>query len=274
MLSLNTATAKYASLAECASACAEAGLGWIGPWRNRIQEVGSADAAKIISAVGLSVSTVCRGGFITATEPDSRSRAIVENTRAIEEAEALGARELVMVVGGLPAGDKNLVSARERVAQRLGDLVPIAHNHGVRLALEPMHPLFTADRGVLTTIGQSLDIAEQFEPEEVGVVIDTYHIWWDPDAHESIERAGHQGRISTYQICDWILPLTANTLNSRGLSGDGYIDFPTITRWVSEAGYTGPVEVEILNENLWIQPVRQIVDAISARYVDLVEPYL
>lgn len=112
MLSLNTATAKYASLAECASACAEAGLGWIGPWRNRIQEVGSADAAKIISAVGLSVSTVCRGGFITATEPDSRSRAIVENTRAIEEAEALGARELVMVVGGLPAGDKNLVSGR------------------------------------------------------------------------------------------------------------------------------------------------------------------
>lgn len=274
MLSLNTATAKYASLAECASACAEAGLGWIGPWRNRIQEVGSADAAKIISAVGLSVSTVCRGGFITATEPDSRSRAIVENTRAIEEAEALGARELVMVVGGLPAGDKNLVSARERVAQRLGDLVPIAHNHGVRLALEPMHPLFTADRGVLTTIGQSLDIAEQFEPEEVGVVIDTYHIWWDPDAHESIERAGHQGRISTYQICDWILPLTANTLNSRGLPGDGYIDFPTITRWVSEAGYTGPVEVEIFNENLWIQPVHQIVDAISARYVDLVEPYL
>ena len=274
MLSLNTATAKYASLAECASACAEAGLGWIGPWRNRIQEVGSADAAKIISAVGLSVSTVCRGGFITATEPDSRSRAIVENTRAIEEAEALGARELVMVVGGLPAGDKNLVSARERVAQRLGDLVPIAHDHGVRLALEPMHPLFTADRGVLTTIGQSLDIAEQFEPEEVGVVIDTYHIWWDPDAHESIERAGRQGRISTYQICDWILPLTANTLNSRGLPGDGYIDFPTITRWVSEAGYTGPVEVEIFNENLWIQPVRQIVDAISARYVDLVEPYL
>ena len=213
MLSLNTATAKYASLAECASACAEAGLGWIGPWRNRIQKVGSADAA-------------------------------------------------------------NLVSARERVAQRLGDLVPIAHNHGVRLALEPMHPLFTADRGVLTTIGQSLDIAEQFEPEEVGVVIDTYHIWWDPDAHESIERAGHQGRISTYQICDWILPLTANTLNSRGLPGDGYIDFPTITRWVSEAGYTGPVEVEIFNENLWIQPVRQIVDAISARYVDLVGPYL
>lgn len=156
----------------------------------------------------------------------------------------------------------------------MGDLVPIAHNHGVRLALEPMHPLFTADRGVLTTIGQSLDIAEQFEPEEVGVVIDTYHIWWDPDAHESIERAGHQGRISTYQICDWILPLTANTLNSRGLPGDGYIDFPTITRWVSEAGYTGPVEVEIFNENLWIQPVRQIVDAISARYVDLVEPYL
>lgn len=208
-LSLNTATAKHATLAECTSACAEAGLGWIGPWRDRIQGVSNDEAARIISEAGLKASTVCRGGFLTGTDADSLPGAIAENTRALEEAAAVGASELVMVVGGLPTGDKDIVAARQRVADRLGDLVSIARDHGVRLALEPMHPLFT---------------------DVVGVVVDTYHVWWDPQARESIARAGREGRISSYQICDWILPLAAETLNSRGFPGDGYIDFPTITQ--------------------------------------------
>lgn len=229
-LSLNTATAKHATLAECTSACAEAGLGWIGPWRDRIQGVSNDEAARIISEAGLKASTVCRGGFLTGTDADSLPGAIAENTRALEEAAAVGASELVMVVGGLPTGDKDIVAARQRVADRLGDLVSIARDHRVRLALEPMHPLFTADRGVLTTLGQSLDMAAPFSPDVVGVVVDTYHVWWDPQARESIARAGREGRISSYQICDWILPLAAETLNSRGFPGDGYIDFPTITQ--------------------------------------------
>ena len=163
-LSLNTATAKHATLAECTSACAEAGLGWIGPWRDRIQGVSNDEAARIISEAGLKASTVCRGGFLTGTDADSLPGAIAENTRALEEAAAVGASELVMVVGGLPTGDKDIVAARQRVADRLGDLVSIARDHGVRLALEPMHPLFTADRGVLTTLGQSLDMAAPYLP--------------------------------------------------------------------------------------------------------------
>ena len=200
--------------------------------------------------------------------------AIAENTRALDEAAAVGAGELVMVVGGLPAGDKDIVAARQRVADRLGDLVPIARDHGVRLALEPMHPLFTANRGVLTTLEQSLDIAAPFSSDEVGVVVDTYHVWWDPKARESIARAGREGRISSYQICDWILPLAAETLNSRGFPGDGYIDFPTITEWVTEAGYTGSVEVEIFNEEIWAMPTRQIVKRLATRYEELVLPHL
>ena len=285
-LSLNTATCKYLSLEECVEAVVRGGLRHIGPWRDRVQEVGAERAAKIIADAGLSVSTLCRGGFITPRHPDQIAATMADNRRAIEEAATIGAPELVMVVGGLPAsfppdqaapgdaGDKDLVAARQRVADRLAELVPYARQHGVRLALEPMHPLFTADRGVLTTIGQSLTIAQDFAPEEVGVVIDTYHVWWDPDLHSAIAEAGAQGRISSYQICDWVLPLAANTLNSRGMMGDGYIDFPTITRWVAETGYTGPIEVEIFNEQIWAQPGSTTVQQITERYAQLIQTQL
>ena len=285
-LSLNTATCKYLSLEECVEAAVRGGLTQIGPWRDRVQEVGAERAARIIADAGLTVSTLCRGGFITPRDPDQIAASLADNKRAIEEAAAIGAPELVMVVGGLPASfppdqaapgdahDKDLVAARQRVADRLAELAPYARRQGVRLALEPMHPLFTADRGVLTTIGQSLDIAQYFAPEEVGVVVDTYHVWWDPDLRDAIARAGAEGRISSYQICDWTLPLAANTLNSRGMMGDGFIDFPAITKWVAETGYTGPVEVEIFNEQIWAQPGPTTIQQITERYAQLVQPHL
>jgi len=280
-LSLNTATCKHLSLAECVTVAVDAGLEAIGPWRDRVEEVGADQAARIIADAGLRVSTLCRGGFITPREPASIADAIADNRRAIEEAAILGTHELVMVVGGLPASfpfsdqaDKDLVAARHRVAERIADLVPYAREHGVRLALEPMHPLFTADRGVLTTLAQSLDIASAFAPDQVGVVVDTYHVWWDPALQSSIARAGAESRISSYQICDWILPLAAEPLNSRGMMGDGYIDFPAITGWVSQAGYTGDIEVEIFNETIWDQPGAVTVGQMAQRYARLVEPYL
>ncbi len=287
-LSLNSATCKPYTLAECVAAAKAAGLGAVGPWRDRVQEVGVVTAARIIADAGLRVSSLCRGGFITARDDETAQKALADNRLAIDEAATLGTTELVMVVGGLPAAyelmsmphtpadgtDKNLVAARQRVADRIGDLVPYAQDKGVRLALEPMHPLFTADRGVLTTLGQSLDIVTDFSPEAVGVVVDTYHVWWDPDLEVSIARAGREGRISSYQICDWTLPLAANTLNSRGFPGDGYIDFPTITQWVAEAGYTGDIEVEIFNEAIWALPAAETVRTMAERYSDLVLPYL
>jgi sugar phosphate isomerase/epimerase len=287
-LSLNTATCKPYTLAECVAAAQDAGLGAVGPWRDRVQEVGAATAAAMIADAGLRVSSLCRGGFITARDDEVAERALADNRLAIDEAATLGTRELVMVVGGLPAAyglmgmshtpaddtDKNLVAARQRVADRIGQLVPYARDKGVRLALEPMNPLFTADRGVLTTIGQSLDMAADHPADAVGVVVDTYHVWWDPDLEASIARAGREGRISSYQICDWTLPLAANTLNSRGFPGDGYIDFPTITQWVVAAGYTGDIEVEIFNSDIWSLPAAQTITRMGAGYSDLVLPHL
>ncbi|MDR2974935.1 MAG: sugar phosphate isomerase/epimerase [Propionibacteriaceae bacterium] len=287
-LSLNTATCKRLNLAQCVEAATGQGLEAIGPWRDRVQEVGVDQAARLISQAGLRVSTLCRGGFLTSREPDQIAAALADNRRAIDEAATLGAPELVLVVGGLPAAfarmglphtdqdttDKDLLAARQRMADHIGALVPHAREHGVRLALEPMHPLFTADRGVLTTLAQALAIAADHRPEEVGVVVDTYHVWWDPAAADSIAQAGAQGRISSYQVCDWILPLAADPLNSRGMMGDGHIDFPTITGWVAAAGYTGDIEVEIFNEDIWAQPGAATVAQMRQRYGQLIEPYL
>ena len=287
-LSLNTATYTPYTLAECVAAAKAAGLGAVGPWRDRVQEVGVATAARIIADAGLRVSSLCRGGFISARDDATIQKALADNCLAIDEAATLGTTELVMVVGGLPAAyelmsmpntpadstDKNLVAARQRVADRIGHLVPYAQDKGVRLALEPMHPLFTADRGVLTTLGQCLDLATDFSPDAVGVVVDTYHVWWDPDLEVSIARAGRERRISSYQICDWTLPLASNTLNSRGFPGDGYIDFPTITQWVTAAGYTGDIEVEIFNEAIWALPAAETVRTMAERYSNLVLPHL
>ena len=287
-LSLNTATCKHLTLAQCVELAPASGLEAIGVWRDRVQEAGVENAATMIRNAGLRVSSLCRGGFITSRDSDQIVQATIDNRLAIDEAALLDAHELVMVVGGLPASfpmmglahtgadpaDKDLVAARQRVADRIAELVPYARERGVRLALEPMHPLFTADRGVLTTLSQALDIAAEHSPEEVGVVVDTYHTWWDPDLDSSIARAGAEDRISSYQICDWILPLKANTLNSRGMMGDGYIDFPTITAWVAGAGYTGDVEVEIFNEEIWAQPGEVTLSQMSVRYKALVEPHL
>jgi len=287
-LSLNTATCKHLTLGQCVDLATEYGLEAIGVWRDRIQEAGVDQAAQMIRDAGLRVSSLCRGGFITSRDTVQIAQAMADNRLAIDEAARLGTHELVMVVGGLPSSfagmglahtdadsaDKDLPAARQRVADRIGELVPYAREKGVRLALEPMHPLFTADRGVLTTLAQALDIAADHSPEEVGVVVDTYHTWWDPDLASSIAQAGTEGRISSYQICDWTLPLAPDTLNSRGMMGDGYIDFPAITRWVSQAGYAGDIEVEIFNEQIWDQPGDVTLAQMLQRYGDLVEPSL
>jgi len=198
------------------------------------------------------------------------------------------------VVGGLPASAgpggparaypptttaapdpaRDVVATRARVADRIADLAPYAQEHGVRMVLEALHPMFAADRAVISTLGQALDLAEPFAPETVGVVVDTYHVWWDPDLRAQIARAGATGRLAGYQVCDWLLPLAADPLLSRGHVGDGYIDFAAITRWVAEAGYTGDVEVEIFNQDVWDAPGAQTLATMSGRYAELILPYL
>jgi sugar phosphate isomerase/epimerase len=241
-----------------------------------------------VADAGLRVSSLCRGGFLTATDDVGIAVALDDNRRAIEEAATVGTRELVFVVGGLPAtsapgqgprpdagpADRDLVATRARVADRIADLVPFAAEHGVRIVLEALHPLFAADRAVISTLGQALDLAAPFPAETVGVVVDTYHVWWDPALRSSIERAGREGRIAGYQVCDWVLPLAAEPLNSRGHVGDGYVDFPTVTRWVAEAGYTGDIETEIFHEGVWAAEPAVTAATVADRYARHVQPFL
>ena len=288
-LSLNTATTKNITLAEAVALSADAGLTHIGLWRDRVAEAGVDKAARLVSEAGLSVSSLCRGGFLTAADEAGQAAALADNTQAIVEAATLGTRELIMVVGGLPAagslaggtavdpaspGAKDVAAARQRVADRISELVPVAQEHDVRLVLEPLHPMYAADRAVLSTLGQALDLAAPFPAETVGVVVDTFHVWWDPALESSIQRAGAEGRLASYQVCDWNLPIAADALLSRGYMGDGYIDFETITRWVAATGYAGPVEVEIFNREIWDAPAASVLATVKARYESLVEPYL
>jgi len=271
-LSLNQRTTASWSLPEAIKGCVDAGLGAIGIWREQLAEVGLDEACLLIAASGLRVSSLCRGGFFTTADPAEAEAAEINNREAIDEAAALNAVTLVLVPGGLPPGDRDLQAARDRAARAIERLVPYAHDHGITLGIEPMNPIYAADRGVISTLAQALDIAERFDAADVGVVVDTFHLWWEPGVADQVQRAGP--RIASYQICDWITPLPADTLLARGMMGDGHIDFPTFTRSVARAGYRGDVEVEIFNADLWASPPAEVVDTMAKRYLDLVEPYL
>lgn len=264
--SLNQKTTPNWSLADAIAGCQEAGVPAIGLWREPVAEVGLEAAARMVRDAGLRVSSLCRGGFLTGIGTDDRRRAPDDNRRAIDEAAALGADCLVIVVGGLPEGSRDLAGARERMADGIAELAPRAAERGVRLALEPMHPIFCADRGVLSTLGQSLDIAEQFPAEVVGVVVDVFHVWWDPDVLPQIARAA--GRIASFQINDWITPLPPDALLSRGMMGDGHIDLRLLREAVEAAGYTGDIEVEIFNADIWADDPAKVLDTAIQRYVD------
>lgn len=257
-LSLNQATVKYASLGDALRVTREAGIEAIGLWREPVAEVGLDRACAMVAESGLRVSSLCRAGFFTAPDGPERRAALDDNRRAIDETAAVAAAGapgsapvLVLVAGGLPAGDRDLAGARERARDAIGELAEHARQAGVVLAIEPMHPMFAADRGVVSTLGQALDLAEQFSAEVVAVMIDTYHVWWDPDLAAQVARAGRGGRVAGYQVCDWTTPLAADVLLSRGLPGEGHIDIAAISALVEAAGYRGDVEVEVFNQRVW-----------------------
>lgn len=264
-LSLNQATTKHWSVAEAIEGCVAAGVPAIGLWREPVAEIGVEQAAKLVDAAGLRVSSLCRGGFFTANEPAQRRAAIEENRRAIDEAAALHTDTLVLVVGGLPDGSRDLTGARAQVADAIAELADYALDAGVRLGLEPLHPIYCADRAVLSTLDQALDIAEPFPAEAVGVIVDAFHIWWDPNVLKAIARAGE--RIASFQVCDWVLPLPEDPLLARGMMGDGHIDFRALRRAVDAAGYTGDIEVEIFNAEIWAAPGDEVIATMARRYV-------
>jgi sugar phosphate isomerase/epimerase len=266
-LSLNVWTTKGWSLREAVAGCVAAGVPGIGLWRDKVTEVGLDAAARLVSDSGLTVTSLCRGGFFTG-DPAHRAAAASDNQRAVDEAAALGTDVLVLVAGGLPSGSTDLAGARSQVAEGIAALAPYAAGRGVRLAIEPLHPMFCADRAVISTLGQALDLAEQVTAEtgltNVGVCIDTYHVWWDPEVLAQINRAGP--RIYAFQVCDFLVPIPAGALLGRGHVGDGVIDIPVLARAVIGAGYDGLIEVEIFNQEVWDTPGSQTLRTVIDRH--------
>ncbi|MFF6956720.1 TIM barrel protein [Streptomyces sp. NPDC008317] len=266
-LSINQETVKQWSLPELAKGCVAAGIGSVGLWRAPVREYGVERAADLMRDSGLTVTSLCRGGFFTATDPAERATALDDNRAAIDEAATLATATLVLVSGGLPAGDRDIAAARERVADAIGELAPYAAEHGVRLAIEPLHPMYASDRCVVSTLGQALDIAERFPADHVGVVVDTYHLWWDDMVPTQIVRAGAGGRIASFQVADWVTPLPEGVLLGRGQLGDGCVDLRGLREQVDATGFRGPVEVEIFNPALWARDGAELVAEIADRYL-------
>lgn len=267
-LSINQETIKQWSLPELTEGCVKAGIDKVGLWRAPVQEYGVERTARLLADAGIGVTSLCRGGFFTALDPAERARALDDNRAALDEAAGLSTDTLVLVSGGLPAGSRDLYGARERIADALAELAPYAAERGVRLAIEPLHPMFASDRCVVSTLSQALDIAERFPAEQVGVVVDTYHLWWDDQAPAQIARAGAGGRIHSFQLADWITPLPAGVLLGRGQLGEGSVDFRAFRRQVEATGFTGPIEVEIFNESLWARDGSEVLAEVAARYVE------
>ncbi len=257
--SFNQATAKHWPLPELAAGCTALGVTQVGLWREEVQEYGVEKSAALMRDHGLTVTSLCRGGFF------QRPGWLDENRRAIDEAFLLGAPELVLVSGGLPDGSRDVDAARAHIGDAIGQLVPHARAAGVRLAIEALHPMFASDRCVVATLGQALDLAAPYPAESVGVVVDTYHLWWDDTVWDQIARAGREGRISCFQAADWVTPLPAGVLLGRGLPGEGCVELRRFREAVDAAGYTGPVEVEVFDEALWARPgeetLRRTLDA-------------
>ncbi len=255
-LSLNTATVRDQwNLAQAIEGCARHGIPGISPWRDKVAALGLAQAARHIRDAGLFVSGLCRGGAFPAADATGRRAAIDDNLRAIEEAHALGARCLVVLGGGLPPGSKDLPGARAMFHDGLAEVLPVARAAGVTLALEPLHPMTCADRSVLTTLAQALDLCDALG-DGLGIALDVYHVWWDPMLAQQVARAGR--RIAAFHVCDWLVP-TTDLVFDRGMPGDGVIDIPAIRAMAEAAGYAGCCELELLSRRWWQEDPDQVL---------------
>lgn len=264
-LSINLATVRRQfTLAQAVDACLAQGVTAVAPWRDQVQATGLREAAEIVRSNNVRVTGLCRGGMFPAATKQARAAAIDDNRRAIDEASAIGADCLVLVVGGLPEGSRDLHAARQMVAEGLAAIVPHARASRMPLGIEPLHPMYAADRSCINTLEQALDLCDQLG-DGLGVVIDAYHVWWDPRLEEQVARAGAGARILAHHICDWLVP-TRDLLLDRGMMGDGVIDLRALRAMVERAGYSGPQEVEIFSEHWWGCPGEEVIATCVERF--------
>ena len=263
-LSINLATVrKQYGLKDGVEALVKHGVRGISPWREHVQAVGIEEAARIIKSNGMQVTGYCRGGLFGGADAAGQQALIDDNKRMIDEGAAIGADCLVMIGGGMAPGSRDIAAARQRYADGMAAILPHARACQVALAVEPLHPMYAADRGCISLLSEALDLCDQLGAG-VGVVVDVYHLWWDPELEAQIARAG--SRILAHHICDWLVP-TKDVLLDRGMMGDGVIDLPRIRRMVEAAGFTGYQEVEIFSaENWWKRPGDEVIRTCIERY--------
>jgi sugar phosphate isomerase/epimerase len=261
-LCIHTITTRPWPLEVALEQFAKAGVKGMTVWRDALAGRDPSRSGQAIRDYGLSIVSLCRGGFLAATTPAGRQKAIDENRRVIAEAHALGAPLVVLVCGAVPG--QPLGESRRQIRDGIGSLLDDSHAAGVRLAVEPLHPMYAAERSAVNTLRQANDMVESLRSPQVGVALDVYHVWWDPDLEGEIARSGRLGALFAYHVSDWRTP-TADMLNDRGLMGDGCIPLRQIRSWVESTGYRGFNEVEIFSTRLWANDqsahLRDIVDA-------------
>jgi len=284
-LSINTATLRGAgTLDTIIAACVRHDIRAISPWRDQVHAIGFERTAKLVRGHTLELSGYCRGGMFPAMDAAGRRAALDDNRRAVDEAKQLEATCLVLVVGSLPGAlagapqSKDLFSARRDVSDGIAATLEYAKSVGMPLAIEPLHPMYAADRACVNTLEQALDLCDSLEPARggpngvdgagraaLGVAVDVYHVWWDPKLEAQIARAGRE-RLLAFHVCDWLVP-TKDLLNDRGMMGDGVIDIPRIRGWIEAAGFAGYSEVEIFStENWWKRPDDEVLATCIARH--------
>jgi len=278
LLSLNTATVrKQGDLAEIIDACARHGIGAIDPWRDQVAAIGLERAVRAVRDAGLALSGYCRGGMFTA-DAAHRIEARDDNRRAVDEAAALGAPCLVLVVGGLPqysrpgsSASKDIAAARNQVDDAIAELLAYARQAKMPLAIEPLHPAYAADRACVNTTSQALDICDRLDPARsgaLGIALDVYHVWWDPEILPQIARAGGN-RLLAFHVCDWLVP-TRDILNDRGMMGDGVIDIKRLRGAIEAQGFAGYSEIEIFSDDWWARPIDEVLRTCIARHRSVV----
>ncbi len=274
LLSINTATVRaQGNLEDIFNACAEQGISAVSPWRDQVKDIGLKRASALVASLGLQLSGYCRGGMFTAADAAGLEAARDDNRRAVDEACEMGAPCLVLVVGGLPGAleakpaHRDIAAARLQVIEGIQDLLGYASSVGMPLAIEPLHPMYAADRACINTLEQALDVCELLDPsgQWLGVAVDAYHVWWDPKVHQQIARAG-AARIKAFHVCDWLVP-TTDLLLDRGMMGDGVIELQALRASVEAAGYQGIVEVEIFSQNnWWKRPMQEVLHTCVERF--------
>lgn len=262
-LAMNQATIPKWTSEEAIEGCARAGYAALGLWRDRIGEAGASRLGRLARAADVKISSLCRGGWFCASDEVGRRARMQDNFRAVEQAEALGAMTLVLVCG--PAANNDLETGRRQVADAIAELAEFAVSARVPLAIEPLHPLYCGDRSVVVTLAQALRLAVSTSAGGVGVMLDSYHLWWDPELEAGLGAA--TDRVLGVQLADWIAPLP-DPLNGRGMLGDGTIDLRRFRAGVDATGYRGPIEVEIFNPQVWAIDPEQTLELVAERYLE------